>query len=97
MRTLITLLLVAGTACGMSLQWDANPPEDQVTGYNIYRMKGDLEELVGTVDAPATLFNVDALLDEQTNFCVKAVNDAGESSQSSTVVILRCSMWTTKP
>jgi hypothetical protein len=97
MRTVIVFLLIVGTACGMSLQWDANAPDDQVTAYNIYRVKDDSPELVGTVNAPTTIFNVDAFLEEQTNFYVMAVNDTGESPPSSTVVILRCSMWTTKP
>jgi hypothetical protein len=97
MKALIAFLLPVGAACGMSLQWDINPPEDQVKTYNIYRVKNDLPELVGSVDAPTTIFNIDAFLEEQTNFYVMAVNDAGESSPSSTVIILRCSMWTTKP
>jgi hypothetical protein len=97
MKTLAVLLFVVTGVSGMSLQWDASPPEDQVKSYNIYRVRDSLQELVGTVNAPDTLFNVDALLEEQTSFCVTAVNDAGQSLPSSTVIILRCSMWTTKP
>jgi hypothetical protein len=97
MKTLTVFLLVIHTAYGMSLQWDANPPEDQVTSYNIYRVKNAVNELVGSVDAPNTIFRIDEFLEERTDFYVVAVNNAGQSEPSSKVIILRCSMWTTMP
>lgn len=91
---ILCLLLVgchkkAGQA-GLSIQWDASPAAEQVNQYNVYRMKGNSSDLVGTVPVGTTTFDVNAYMQgNKTTFCVTAINSSGESLYSNTLTVQR--------
>lgn len=75
-------ILLAGWV--VTLNWDANPPEQSVTGYNVYvngswvGESGDTEHVLNDVD-----------LSTQKCFTVSAYNISGEGEQSSPVCAQR--------
>lgn len=83
MRTLIiTIMLMAlaftAQASSVSLQWDANAPAEQVTGYNVY-VDGVKTQTVTTNQATAIV------TPGAHSFYVTAVNSWNESGPSNTV------------
>lgn len=83
MRTLIiTIILLAlafaAHAASVSLQWDANAPAEQVTGYNVY-VDGVKNQTVATNQATATV------TPGVHSFYVTAVNAWNESGPSNSV------------
>ncbi len=69
-----------------TLQWTANPGNEVVTTYKVYRTKHGGADLVDTVVNP--LSAVSSFLNaKQTRFYVTAVNDNGEGPKSSNITI----------
>jgi hypothetical protein len=70
------------------LTWDANPVMDNVTQYNVYRVRkhGGSDTIVGSTTPPVVTFNTRGfIVGSSTNFYVTAVNSIGESLKSNTV------------
>jgi hypothetical protein len=70
-----------------SLQWDANPPNEQVTNYKIYEKIGQNFTLVGTVDGKTTTYSLAGVPEGQHIYAVSAVNITGESSKSTETIL----------
>jgi len=70
------------------VQWTANPPEQGVSGYKIWRNKTGGADLIGTVPSTQLQFNTTLyLVGKRTMFCISAVNQNGESVRSVTVMV----------
>lgn len=90
MKILLILLLSCSDIFAISLSWTANPPEQVVTQYKVYRVRKNTADLMTTVNAPTVTCNIDAYLNSsRTKFYITAVNFAGESLKSGTVTVQR--------
>lgn len=73
---------------GAVLAWNANAGGDNVTQYNVYRVKGSNPTLVGNTTPPTIQLGVTAFIQgKSSQFYVKAVNANGEGLPSSKVTI----------
>ena len=81
---------VRGISGPLRLQWNSNPPSESIQQYKVYRFKpnGISTELIGTVNSPATQFDIhDKLKSNRTKFYITSVNVNAESDKSETVTI----------
>lgn len=81
---LLFLALVTSTFAAPHLEWDANAPTDEVTGYNVYLGS----TLVGTTAANVTMYTLPFPLPAgRLTYTVTALNARGESLPSDPAVI----------
>lgn len=79
---ILSLTLPAFADRSLTLAWDANPPAELVTGYEVY-VDG---KLANTVDGNQTVAQV-TIPDAKTSVTLVAVSSVGKSDPSSPLVI----------
>lgn len=87
MRAFLVLLLLSSSALAedLSLLWNANPAEDNVTEYRVYEKIGlSFNLLVATAATNVTLTNVPT---GPHYYVVRAVNFYGESKDSNVLLV----------
>ena len=91
MKNIILALLFSATglfASSVKLTWDANPPEDNITGYKIYwnTVSQDYSEVIPDTFGDRTEHVIINLQPGTTYYFVaSAYNDAGESAFSTEI------------